>query len=156
MRASSTISCITWNGDLRRVDTPNPRYNSGVFFRNDKDGAIWHQAQTGAGAGGYIFADTMVNGEIKRMNLAKERKGKFEKAAGEWNATDIRCEGKHCSLTINDQLSSEGDLEVMKGYLGLESEGYLHYVQEHPREAACRKHWAANAREYTRIELRLA
>ena len=27
---------------------------SGVFFRNDKDGTIWHQAQTGAGAGGLI------------------------------------------------------------------------------------------------------
>jgi hypothetical protein len=107
------------------LDTPTPRYNSGVFFRNDKDGTVWHQAQTGAGAGGYIFADTMINGELKRVNLAKERKGKFEKEAGEWNTTDIRCEGKHCGLTINDQLSSETDLDVMRGYLGLESEGYL-------------------------------
>ena len=63
------------------LDTPNPKYNSGVFFRNDKDGTIWHQAQTGAGSGGYIFA-TPVNGELKRINLAKERKGKFEKDAG--------------------------------------------------------------------------
>ena len=83
------------------VDTPNPQYNSGVFFRNDKDGTIWHQAQTGAGAGGYIFADTLVNGELKRVNLSKDRKGKFEKPAGEWNTTDIRCEGKHC--TPDDQ-----------------------------------------------------
>jgi hypothetical protein len=107
------------------LETPNPRYNSGVFFHNDQDGTIWHQAQTGAGAGGYIFGDTPVNGEIKRFNLSKERKGKFEKEAGEWNSTDIRCEGKHCTLTINDQLSSETDLDVTKGYLGLESEGYL-------------------------------
>ena len=76
----------------------NPKYNSGVFFRNDKDGTIWHQAQTGAGNGGYIFADTMVGGELKRMNLSKERKGKFEKDPGEWNTTEVRCEGKHCSL----------------------------------------------------------
>lgn len=102
----------------------NPKYNSGVFFRNDKDGTIWHQAQTGAGNGGYIFADTMVGGELKRMNLSKERKGKFEKDPGEWNTTEVRCEGKHCSLIINDQVSSEAELEVMKGYLGLESEGY--------------------------------
>lgn len=107
------------------VDTPNPRHNSGVFFRNDKDGTIWHQAQTATGSGGYIFADTLVNGELKRINLAKDRKGEFEKPAGEWNATDIRCEGKHCSLTINHQLSSEADLEVTQGYLGLEAEGYL-------------------------------
>jgi hypothetical protein len=107
------------------VDTPNPKYNSGVFFRNDKDGTIWHQAQTAGGNGGYIFAVTMVNGESKHINLAKERKGTFEKPAGDWNITDIRCEGKHCSLTINGNLSSETDLDVMKGYLGLESEGYL-------------------------------
>ena len=114
---------VEWR--FTQVDTPNPRYNSGVFFRNDKDGTIWHQAQTGAGAGGYIFGDTPVNGELKRFNLSKDRKGKVEKDAGEWNTTDIRCEGKHCTLTINDQLSSETDLEVAKGYLGLESEGYL-------------------------------
>jgi hypothetical protein len=107
------------------VETPNPHYNSGVFFRNDKDGTIWFQAQTGAGSGGYFFGDTMINGEIKRFNLMKDRKGKFEKPAGEWNATDVKCDGKHCTLTINGQLSSEGDFDVPKGYLGLESEGYL-------------------------------
>jgi hypothetical protein len=107
------------------VETPNPKYNSGVFFRNDKDGVIWHQAQTDSGNGGYIFGQAPVNGESARINLAKERKGKFEKPAGEWNIYDIRCEGKHCSLTVNDQLSSEGEFEVLKGYLGLEAEGYL-------------------------------
>ena len=56
------------------VDTPNPKYNSGVFFRNDKDGTIWHQAQTDSGNGGYIFGQTPVNGEPKRLNLAKDRK----------------------------------------------------------------------------------
>ena len=107
------------------VDKPNPHYNSGVFFRNDKDGTIWFQAQTDSGSGGYLFGDTLVNGEIQRFNLSKERKGKFEKPAGEWNVTDIRCEGRHCSLTLNGELSSEGDFDVLKGYLGLESEGYL-------------------------------
>ncbi|HEY3839519.1 MAG TPA: DUF1080 domain-containing protein [Bryobacteraceae bacterium] len=106
------------------VDTLNPRYNSGVFFRNDKDGTIWHQAQTDSGSGGYIFGDTLINGELKRINLSKERKGKFEKPAGEWNVYDIKCEGKHCTLTVNGELSSEGDFDVPKGYLGLESEGY--------------------------------
>ena len=113
---------VEWR--FKALDTPNPRYNSGVFFRNDKDGTIWHQAQTGAGAGGYIFADTPVDGALKRVNLSKDRKGKFEKPAGEWNSTDIRCEGKHCTLTINGSLSSEGDFDVPQGYLGLESEGY--------------------------------
>jgi hypothetical protein len=107
------------------VTTPNPHYNSGIFFRNDKDGTIWHQAQTDSGNGGYIFGDTPVNGELKRVNLSKEKKGKFEKPAGEWNITDIQCSGKHCTLTLNGELSSEGDFDVPKGYLGLESEGYL-------------------------------
>lgn len=113
---------VEWQ--FKALDTPNPHYNSGVFFRNDKDGTIWHQAQTGAGAGGYIFADTPVNGALKRVNLSKDRKGKFEKPAGEWNTTDVRCEGKHCTLTINGKVSSEGDFDVAQGYLGLESEGY--------------------------------
>ena len=107
------------------VETPNPKYNSGVFFKNDKDGNIWHQAQTDSGNGGYIFGVTPVNGENKRITLAKEKKGTFEKPAGEWNVYDIKCIGKHCSLTVNGQLSSEGDFDVPKGYLGLEAEGYL-------------------------------
>jgi hypothetical protein len=106
------------------VTTPNPKYNSGVFFRNDKDGTIWHQAQTDSGSGGYIFGQTPVNGVSTRLNLAKDRKGKFEKPAGEWNTYDIRCAGKHCTLTVNGELSSETDLEFPEGYLGLESEGY--------------------------------
>lgn len=109
------------------VAPPKPeKYNSGVFFRNDLTGLIWHQAQTSSGSGGYIFAVTPLNGEApKRITLAKDRKGAFEKPAGEWNTYDIRCEGKHCSLTVNGELSSEVDLEVLKGYLGLEAEGYL-------------------------------
>lgn len=107
------------------VTTPNPKYNSGVFFRNDKDGTVWHQAQTGNVNGGYIFGMTPVNGELKRITTAKEKKGNFEKPAGQWNAFDIRCEGKHCSLTVNGHQNSEIDLEVMKGYVGLEAEGYL-------------------------------
>lgn len=107
------------------VTTANPRYNSGVFFRNDAQGNIWHQAQADSGTGGYIFGVTPVNGENKRISLAKEKKGQFEKPAGEWNVYDIRCAGKHCTLTVNGELSSEGDFDVPQGYLGLEAEGYL-------------------------------
>jgi hypothetical protein len=32
----------------------SPAYNSGVFFRNNKDGSIWHQAQTALN-GGYHY-----------------------------------------------------------------------------------------------------
>jgi hypothetical protein len=106
------------------VATPTPKYNSGLFFRNDKEGTVWHQAQTSDGNGGYIFGVTPVNGERKRITLAKEKKGSFEKPAGEWNSYSIHCEGKHCCLTVNGQLNSEGDFDVAKGYLGLEAEGY--------------------------------
>jgi hypothetical protein len=107
------------------VSTPTPKYNSGVFFRNDETGLIWHQAQTSNGSGGYIFGVWPVNGERKRTTTVKDRKGGFEKPAGEWNAFDIRCEAKHCSLTVNGNLSSETEVEVLKGYLGLEAEGYV-------------------------------
>ena len=113
---------VEWR--FTQVTTPNPKYNSGIFFRNDADGTIWHQAQADSGSGGYIFGMTPVNHELKRISLAKEKKGTFEKPAGEWNIYDIRCESRHCSLVVNGQLSSEGDFDAAEGYLGLESEGY--------------------------------
>jgi len=52
------------------VTTPNPKYNSGVFFRNNLDGSIWHQAQT-TQAGGYVFGLTPMDGKPTRFNLQK-------------------------------------------------------------------------------------
>jgi hypothetical protein len=99
------------------------KYNSGVFFRNNRDGSIWHQAQAGL-AGGYIFGVTPVEGAPKRIDLREKMKENRVKAAGEWNLYEIRCEGANCSLAVNGAVVSEIATAVLHGYIGLESEGY--------------------------------
>lgn len=105
------------------VTTGNAKYNSGVFFRNDADGNIWHQAQTSL-AGGYIFGVTPVDGKPTSFNLQKEMKENRVKPAGEWNAYDIRCVGDTCTLAVNGEVVNTVRVGVDKGYIGLEAEGY--------------------------------
>jgi 3-keto-disaccharide hydrolase len=105
------------------VTTGTPKYNSGVFFRNNLDGTIWHQAQTSL-AGGYIFGLTPINGKPTRFNLQKEMKENRVKPAGQWNSYDIRCVGDTCTLAVNGEVVNTTKVGLDKGYVGLESEGY--------------------------------
>lgn len=105
------------------MTTGAQKYNSGVFFRNNEDGAIWHQAQTGAG-GGYIFGLTPIDGKPQRFNLQKQMKENRVKPAGEWNTYDIRCVGDTCTLAVNGEVVNTVKTGVDKGYVGLEAEGY--------------------------------
>jgi hypothetical protein len=106
------------------VMTPNPKYNSGVFFRNNLDGSIWHQAQTTL-EGGYIFGLTPVDGKPTRFNLQKDMTEDRVKPAGEWNTYDIRCVGDTCTLAVNGKVVNTAKVGQGAGYIGLESEGYL-------------------------------
>jgi hypothetical protein len=105
------------------VTTGTPKYNSGVFFRNDADGNVWHQAQTSAG-GGYIFGVTPVDGKPQHFNLQKEMTENRVKPAGQWNVYDIRCVGDTCTLAVNGAQVNTAHVGLDKGYIGLESEGY--------------------------------
>jgi 3-keto-disaccharide hydrolase len=105
------------------VTTGTPKYNSGVFFRNNEDGSIWHQAQTSLN-GGYIFGVTPVGGKPQRFNLQKEMKENRVKPAGEWNTYDIRCMDETCTLAVNGEVVNTLKTGVNKGYIGLEAEGY--------------------------------
>lgn len=107
------------------VEGKTKGYNSGVFVRNSADAKIWHQAQTGSGTGGFLFGDTPVNGEVKRINLSKELRDQRVKPAGDWNTYEITCRGKSISVWTNGALTCEWQAcEVPKGYIGLEAEGY--------------------------------
>src|SRR5579859_1713020 len=75
-------------------------YNSGVFFRNDSDGTIWHQAQTSP-EGGYLFGETMLNGKKTSFNLMKEMTENRIHPAGDWNTYDIECRKGTCTLSVN-------------------------------------------------------
>jgi hypothetical protein len=105
------------------VKTPNPKYNSGVFFRNNLDGSIWHQAQTSQ-AGGYIFGLTPIDGKPTRFSLQKDMTENRVKAPGEWNTFDIRCVGDTCTLAVNGTVVNTAKVGQATGYVGLESEGY--------------------------------
>ena len=109
--------------DPRTHAISKPKYNSGVFFRNNFDGSIWHQAQTTL-EGGYIFGLTPVDGKPTRFNLQKEMTEDRVKPAGQWNTYDIRCVGDTCTLAVNGKVVNTAKVGLEKGYIGLESEGY--------------------------------
>lgn len=124
LRFNQELGNFTFHVKWRFTPQPGtPKYNSGVFFRNSKDGTIWHQAQTSL-AGGYIFGDTPVDGKITRVNLQKQMTENRVKPAGQWNAYDIRCAGGTCTLAVNGKVVNTLPVAVAKGYVGLESEGY--------------------------------
>jgi len=100
-------------------------YNSGVYARNAADARIWHQAQTGDGSGGFLFANTPVEGVIKRINLSKQQPASRVKPAGEWNEFEITCRGKEMTLWVNGAVTSQWrECNVPRGYVGLEAEGF--------------------------------
>ncbi|MGA2635419.1 MAG: DUF1080 domain-containing protein [Terracidiphilus sp.] len=101
----------------------SPAYNSGVFFRNNMDGSIWHQAQTALN-GGYIFGWTMIDGKLTHFNELKNMTENRLNPPGEWNAYDIRCVANTCALAVNGEVVNTIHNDVEKGYIGLEAEGY--------------------------------
>jgi hypothetical protein len=124
LRFNHELRNFTFRVKWRFVPQPgSPNYNSGVFFRNDQDGTIWHQAQT-APDGGYIFGETPIDGKLTRFNAKKEMKENRVHAPGQWNTYDIRCVGRACTLAVNGEVVNTIQTGVDKGYIGLESEGY--------------------------------
>ncbi len=100
-----------------------PKYNSGVFFRNNDDGSIWHQAQT-TPDGGYLFGLTPIDGKPTSFNARKDMTENRVKPAGQWNNYDIRCVADTCTLAVNGKVVNTIHVGVEKGYVGLESEGF--------------------------------
>ena len=99
-------------------------YNSGVYARNSADGKVWHQAQVGSKNVGYIFGQTLVDGQLKGMRAA-DKVPQRGKEAGEWNTFEITCKGKTMTLWVNGAVTAEWkECEVAKGYVGLEAEGW--------------------------------
>lgn len=124
LRFNKELGNFTFHVKWRVTPTPgSTKYNSGVFFRNDDLGNVWHQAQT-TPAGGYIFGVTPVNGKLTPFNESKKMTENRMKPAGKWNVYDIRCVGSTCTLAVNGAQVSTAQVGLEKGYIGLESEGY--------------------------------
>jgi len=101
------------------------KYNSGVFVRNSADGKIWHQAQMGSESGGYLFGNSLIRGKIQRENTRDQIQTNPVKSAGEWNTFEITGQGNQIKLVVNDVPTTVwDDCEMLKGYIGLEAEGY--------------------------------
>lgn len=124
LRFNRELSNFTFHVDWRFTKLPgSPGYNSGIFFRNNEDGTIWHQAQT-ATNGGYLFGVTLIDGKPTSFNEEKEMTENRLHPPGEWNAYDIRCTGGTCTLAVNGAVVNTLHTGVEKGYIGLEAEGY--------------------------------
>jgi Domain of Unknown Function (DUF1080) len=100
-------------------------YNSGVYVRNSADAKVWHQAQTGDASGGYLFGQTLKEGQLKRVQVSSQSKDQRVKPAGEWNTYEIRCKGPDVTLWTNGADTCVWhECEVRKGYVGVEAEGF--------------------------------
>ena len=100
-------------------------YNSGVIVRASPDSSVWHQAQIGAENDAYLFGGKFINGEVQGLKLSPRPKENRIKAAGEWNTYEVRCEGPKITLWVNGAVTSEYvNPAVLRGYLGLEAEGF--------------------------------
>lgn len=114
---------VEWR--FEKIDGP-AKYNSGVFVRNSAEFKIWHQAQCGSSSGGFLFGNSLVNGEIKRVDTRDQLTGANPvKPAGEWNCYEIACIDSSLSLKVNGIATSRWEhVNVLRGYVGLEAEGY--------------------------------
>ena len=105
------------------VTTPNPKYNTGVFFRNNLDGSIWHQAQTSL-AGGYIFGLTPIDGKPTHFNLQKEMRRTASSRPANGTSTTFAAWALPARSRSTAKWSTPTQVGLDKGYIGLEAEGY--------------------------------
>lgn len=109
---------------FRKVDTPEPRYNGGLYFWAAADGRQFYQAQT-AEAGGWLFGDFPKDGERNRTNLREQMTGNRMAPVGEWNTFEVHATPEEIKLWVNGDVQSRWPNPVVtSGYLGLEAEGY--------------------------------
>lgn len=100
-------------------------YNSGVYVRNSRDGAIWHQAQFGDANGGYLFGETPTNGGKRFFMLDKEVKDSRIKPVGQWNTLEITAKGKTLTLWVNGAVTcTYPNCGQAQGHVGAEGEGF--------------------------------
>ena len=126
LRYDREVGDFIYHAEWRYVPVPGKTgYNSGVYARSSADGTLWHQAQVGDARGGYLFGNTLVDGQPMRFNLSNQVKEQRVRPAGEWNTYEITCRGKTMTLWVNGGVTQEWTgCEVPRGYVGVEGEGF--------------------------------
>jgi hypothetical protein len=100
--------------------------NSGIFVAEDEHDAIWphsYQINLKSGSAG----DLLAQGDLKfgdgSKTLAKKMPAN-EKPVGEWNTSEITCEGHTITVTINGVLQNQlNDAPATDGCIALQLEG---------------------------------
>jgi hypothetical protein len=100
------------------------KYNSGVLVRTAADQSVWHQAQVGGVRSGFLFGLTPVDGRPQRVNLSDRLTSFRVRAPGEWNVYEVAARGRTLSLWVNGAVTSQLQVDVPRGYFGLEGEGW--------------------------------
>ena len=127
LRYDQELGDAIFHAEYRFTKIENGKgYNSGVMLRNSADGTVYFQAQAGEAGTGYLFGSFPVDGSPRRMNLQKSMTEDRVKPAGEWNVFEMRAEGPKITVWVNGAVTSEySDPAIpLKGYAGLEGEGY--------------------------------
>jgi hypothetical protein len=102
-------------------------YNSGIMGRNSADGTVYVQAQAGEEGTGWLFgsAPGPAGAPAQRFRLQTDMKENRVKPAGEWNVFEFKAQGPDITAWVNGAVVSEKkDFAVLKGYVGLEAEGF--------------------------------
>ena len=128
LRFDQELTDFIFHAEFRFTKIEGGRgYNSGIFGRNNADGTVYVQAQAGEGGSGWLFGSTpgAAGAPGQRFNLRADMKEDRVKPAGEWNVFELKADGPDVSVWVNGAVTSEKkDLSVLKGYIGLEAEGY--------------------------------
>jgi hypothetical protein len=126
LRYAKELSDAIFHAEFRFTKIDGGKgYNSGVMLRNSADGTVYFQAQAGEEGTGWLFGSSMVEGKAQRFNLRAVMKENRVKPAGEWNVFEIRAEGPKMTVWVNGGITSEkADLNVLRGFAGLEAEGF--------------------------------
>ncbi len=72
--------------------------------------------------GGFLFGPTPTGGAVKRVT--QEPAAPRVLPAGEWNTYEVVARGRTLSLWVNGAVTSEIEVDVPRGYFGLEAEGW--------------------------------
>ena len=100
--------------------------NSGIFVAEDERDAIWprsYQINLKSGAAGDLLAQSDLKFADGSKTVTK-RKPANEKPLGEWNTSEITCEGHSITVTINGVLQNElNDAPTTEGRIALQLEG---------------------------------
>jgi hypothetical protein len=115
---------VEWR--FKKIETPNPVYNGGIYFRTSMDAKQWVQAQVAHAEKGPVVGDLFgvipIDGKDQRFEELQKAPTR-SKPPGEWNTYEIVAKGKDLSLWVNGAVTSRyAGCTLPRGHLGIQAE----------------------------------